>query len=83
MLTCQHVAEAATDYMEGTTSRGQRLAVWAHLRLCPNCREYLRQLARSIGLARRAAAPPPPAEVEDALAALFAAQGPGPGPGRK
>jgi anti-sigma factor RsiW len=77
MLTCHQVAEEATEYMEGAASPARRLAVWAHLRLCPNCREYLRQLSRTIGLARRALAPPPPAEVEDALAAIFAAQGKG------
>ncbi len=79
MLTCHDVAEQATDYMEGATGRGRRMAVWAHLRLCPNCREYLRQLRHGVGLARRALAEaPPPAEVEDALAALFAARRPGP-----
>ncbi len=75
MLTCHQVAEEATEYMEGTAPPPRRLGVWAHLRLCPNCREYLRQLGRTIGLARQALAPPPPAEVEDQLAAIFATQG--------
>ncbi len=78
MLTCHQVAEAATDSMEGTATPVRRLGVWAHLRLCPNCREYLRQLGRTIGLARRALAPPPPTETEDALTAIFAAHAKGP-----
>jgi predicted anti-sigma-YlaC factor YlaD len=77
MLTCHQVAEEATEYMEGAGARTRRLRVWAHLRVCPNCREYLRQLSRTIGLARRALAPPPAAEVEDELAAIFAAHGKG------
>jgi predicted anti-sigma-YlaC factor YlaD len=77
MLTCHQVAEGATEYMEGTAAPARRLGVWAHLRICPNCREYLRQLSRTIGLARRALVPPPAAEVEDELAAIFAAQGRG------
>ncbi len=77
MLTCHQVAAGATDYMEGAAPPLRRLGVWAHLRICPNCREYLRQLSRSIGLARRALVAAPAAEVEDALAAIFAAHGQG------
>jgi predicted anti-sigma-YlaC factor YlaD len=80
MLTCREVAAAATDYLERSAPRAQRLAVWAHLRLCPNCRVYLRQLVRTIRLTRRSAtAEPPPREVEEALAAEFAARGKAPG----
>ncbi len=75
MLTCHQVAEGATEYMEGAAPPMRRLGVWAHLRVCRNCREYLRQLSRTIGLARRALVPPPAPEVEDGLAAIFAAQG--------
>ncbi len=75
MLTCRAVAAGATDYMERALPAGRRLAVWAHLRICPNCREYLRQLGRTIGLVQRAVAEPPPPEQEDALVALFKARG--------
>ena len=75
MLTCHQVAAEATEYMEGTAPPARRLGVWAHLRICRNCREYLRQLGRSIDLARRALVEAPSAEVEDELAAIFAAQG--------
>ena len=75
MLSCHEVAEEATEYMEGAAPVGRRLGVWAHLRICPNCREYLRQLGRTIGLARRALVEAPSAEVEDGLAAIFSARG--------
>ena len=56
MPTCQEVAEQATEYLDRAMPRRQRLGVWAHLRFCPNCRAYLRQLLRTIALARRAGA---------------------------
>ena len=75
MLTCRAVAEEATDYTEGAAPPRRRLGVWLHLRICPNCREYLRQLGRSVGLLQRAVATPPPPEQEDALMALFSQRG--------
>lgn len=73
MLTCHQVAETASDYIDGVAPPGRRLGVWTHLLICRNCREYLRQFSRTIVLARRALAPPPDQETEDALAAVFAA----------
>jgi len=74
MPTCREVAEQATEYLEKAMPRQQRLGVWAHLRLCPNCRAFLRQLMQAIVLARRAAdAGPPPAPEEDRLAATMKA----------
>ena len=79
MPTCREVAEQATEYLEKAMPRQQRLGVWAHLRLCPNCRAFLRQLMQTIALARRAAGPaaadagPPPAPEEDRLVATMKA----------
>ena len=56
MPTCQKVAEQATEYLEKAMPRRERLAVWAHPRLCPNCRAFFRQLLGTVALARRAAA---------------------------
>ncbi|MBD0272884.1 MAG: zf-HC2 domain-containing protein [Acetobacteraceae bacterium] len=79
MPTCREVAEQATEYLEEAMPRRERLGVWAHLRICPNCRAYLRQLMGTIALARRAGAgPPPPPQDEDRLvAAMKAARTPG------
>ena len=73
MPTCQEVAENATEYLEKAMPRRERLGVWAHLRVCPNCRAYLRQLLGTIALTRRAAAPPPPPHEEDRLVAMMKA----------
>lgn len=73
MPTCQEVAENATEYLEKAMPRRERLGVWAHLRICPNCRNYLRQLMATMALTRRAGAeaPPPPPEEEDRLVAVM------------
>jgi predicted anti-sigma-YlaC factor YlaD len=80
MPTCREVAEQATEYLEKAMPRQQRLGVWAHLRFCPSCRAFVRQLVQTIALARRAAAGtaadarlPPPAPEEDRLVALMKA----------
>ena len=78
MPTCQEVAEHATEFLERAMPRRQRFAVWAHLRICPNCRAYLRQLMRTVSLTRRAGAsgPPPSPQEEDRLVAIMKAARP-------
>jgi len=71
MPTCQEVAEQATEYLEKAMPRRERLGVWAHLRVCPNCRTYLRQFTDTIALARSAAAGVPARDEEDRLAAAM------------
>lgn len=76
MPTCREVAEHATEYLERTMPKRERLGVWGHLRICPNCRAYLRQLMSTIALARRAgnaAAPQPSASEEDRLVTMMQA----------
>ena len=76
MPTCKEVAENATEYLEKAMPRSERLGIWGHLRVCPNCRAYLRQLLNTITLTRRAgtaAAPPPPPHEEDRLVAMMKA----------
>ena len=77
MPTCKEVAENATEYLEKAMPRRERLGIWGHLRVCPNCRAYLRQLLNTITLTRRAgaaaAAPPPPPDEEDRLVAAMQA----------
>jgi predicted anti-sigma-YlaC factor YlaD len=64
LLTCRDVAVHATDYMEGTLARRDRLAVRLHLALCRMCRTYLDQLRRTAALLRDGRLAPPPADVE-------------------
>ena len=78
MPTCQEVAEKATDYLDRALPHRERFGVWSHLRICPNCRAYLRQLLGTVALARRAAppAPPLPPSEEDRLVAMLRAARP-------
>lgn len=72
MLTCQGVAERASDHLDGALTFRQRLAVEFHLKLCPNCRAYLAQLRKTLFLAREAAkAEALPPDEETRLLALF------------
>ena len=71
MPTCQEVAEQATEYLEKAMRPRGRLGVWAHLRVCPNCRTHLRQFTDTIALARRAGAGPPARDEEDRLVAAM------------
>ena len=73
MPTCQEVAENATEYLEKAMPRRERFGVWTHLRVCPNCRTYLRQLLGTIALTRRAGADAPPPQQEDRLVAMMKA----------
>lgn len=43
-LTCQQVAERATERLEGALAEGARLAFDRHLAGCAGCRAYVRQL---------------------------------------
>jgi anti-sigma factor RsiW len=47
-LACQQLVELVTDYLEGTMSRSVRRRFDAHLRGCPNCSAYLRQMQATI-----------------------------------
>jgi anti-sigma factor RsiW len=47
-LVCQQVVELVTDYLEGTMSRSERRRFDTHLRACPNCSAYLRQMRATI-----------------------------------
>ena len=71
MLTCQELAERASDHLDGALSFRQRLAVELHLVICPNCRAYMRQLRATLGLARRLGDAQARAEDETRLLALF------------
>ena len=44
MLKCREVSELGSAFIERQLGFAARLAVLAHLSLCPNCRLYLRQL---------------------------------------
>jgi hypothetical protein len=44
MLSCKHIAEYATDYMEGRMNFWQRLKFRSHLRACVHCGRFLKHI---------------------------------------
>jgi hypothetical protein len=44
MLTCSDVSELSFDIMESSLSLKNRWAIFMHLRKCPHCKLYLKQL---------------------------------------
>ena len=49
-LVCQQAVELVTDYLDGALSRKDRRRFQAHLRACPNCSAYLKQITMTIEL---------------------------------
>ena len=47
-LVCQQVVELVTNYLEGKLSRSERRRFESHIRGCPNCSAYLRQMQATI-----------------------------------
>jgi predicted anti-sigma-YlaC factor YlaD len=71
VLTCQELTELATDYVEGSTSFGQRVGIWMHLAMCKHCRAYLLQYRQTVATLGRLPDEPPPAECREELLRRF------------
>lgn len=54
MLSCQHITQKASDYIEGRMNFWQRLKFRAHLRACIHCDRFIGQLRVAIGYCSRA-----------------------------
>jgi len=50
-LSCQELAELATDYLEGALAPAEHARFEAHVLECPGCEIYLEQLRATITLA--------------------------------
>lgn len=57
-MTCEMTHAVLSDYLDGQLSRWQRLRVWLHLLLCPDCRAVLATLKALPGLAGLPEEPP-------------------------
>lgn len=44
-LTCRHIADRTTDYLDERLPILMRVRVGLHLVSCPNCRSYVKQTA--------------------------------------
>ncbi len=47
-LVCRQAVALVTDYLDEVLPRRQRRRFEAHLRNCPNCTEYLKQIRLTI-----------------------------------
>ena len=63
-MTCREFADFISEYSSGDLPDGIRAAFDEHVRLCPNCRDYLALYLTTVDLGRRFAA----AEETDAAA---------------
>ncbi len=71
MLTCKQITELVTDYAEGHLRFFDRFRFHLHLRTCPHCRAYVKQLeiaARALGKLPEPEIPP---ELMDELRRSF------------
>jgi predicted anti-sigma-YlaC factor YlaD len=50
MIDCVAFEEFILDYLDGTLSRRQRIVFEIHLRLCRECRTYLRDYKNTIAM---------------------------------
>ncbi|WP_349572330.1 anti-sigma factor family protein [Azotobacter salinestris] len=76
MLKCREVSELGSEFIDGRLGLRSRLAVLAHLGLCPHCRRYLKQLRLTSETLQRL----PPEDEPNAPAILEAIRQPPDGP---
>jgi anti-sigma factor RsiW len=50
--TCRESVDSVTEFLEGALSQEDRTRVLRHLKVCPDCPRYVRQIERTIRLAR-------------------------------
>jgi predicted anti-sigma-YlaC factor YlaD len=71
MLACRDITELVTDFVERRMSLWDRLRFQLHLGMCRHCREYVRQMRRTLELTGALPHQPPPPEVEAELLRRF------------
>lgn len=70
-LSCQKVVERLLDYIDGALSDEERQKLERHFKLCPPCREFLRQYRCLPELCERALRQSMPDEAVDRLRAFL------------
>lgn len=78
MITCREFEDFILEYLEGGLPERQRFVFELHLKVCRECRDYLRAYQRTIEVSRRAFQAddePVPEEVpEELVKAVLAAK---------
>ena len=81
MITCRQLEDFLLAYLEGELPERQRFVFELHLKLCPECRDYLAAYRRSVEVSKRAFEDPdrpvPDAVPEDLVKAVLAARNEG------
>jgi anti-sigma factor RsiW len=70
-LSCAHLVELVTDYLEGALSRPERARFEAHLEECTHCVAYLDQIRATITASGRLGEDWLEPDVKDALLQAF------------
>ena len=66
-MSCRHTTEQITEYRDGTLPFWTALRMRFHLRLCPGCGEFSRQIESTKDVVKTIPSEPPPASVRDHL----------------
>ena len=78
LITCEQFEEFILAYTEGKLPKRQQIVFELHLKVCPECRDYLAAYRRTIEVSKRAFEEPDqalPDEVpEDLVKAILAAR---------
>ena len=78
MITCRQFEDFVLAYLEGELADRQRYVFELHLKICPECRDYLAAYQRTIEISKRAFEEPdqpvPDDVPEDLVKAILAAR---------
>jgi anti-sigma factor RsiW len=70
-LTCQRAVDLMTDYLDDALAPADRRNLETHLKDCPHCGEYLRQLRATIDATGSVDADELTAEMRDELLTVY------------
>ena len=74
-MSCKHTVEQITELREGALPFWKAWSLRFHLRMCPYCAEYERQLRATTGSLKAIDPEPPPRRVRDHLLDEFKKRG--------
>ncbi len=78
MITCKQFEDFMLDYLDGELPDRQRFTFELHIKMCPECRDYIAAYKRTIEVAKRAFKDPnkpvPSAVPDDLVKAILDAR---------
>ena len=70
-FVCRQVVALVSDYLDGNLSRRDRAKLEAHLKACPHCTEYVRQIRTTVAATGRVSRRSLPPKARRELVALY------------